>query len=102
MNKLLLSCLLLGAFAVIVCGAPLAASAADEQQPAAAPTADDGKAVFEKQCTSCHKAVRVEKYNGSAPWKTVVSRMIKKNGAKIDENTAAQVVTYLDKTYPKK
>lgn len=107
MNKWPYSCLLLGVIAVLICCSPQAAPSTDLWQPALtadtpAAADDGGKALFDKSCTSCHKAVRIEKYKGSDTWKTVVSRMIKKNGAKIAENDTAQIVTYLDKTYPKK
>lgn len=98
MDKWFYSCLLLGVVAVFICCSPQAAPATDT--PAAAD--DGGKALFDKACTSCHKAVRIEKYKGTDTWKTVVSRMIKKNGAKIAENDVTPIVTYLDKTYPKK
>jgi hypothetical protein len=102
-------CLCLCAGALFICGTYQTSYAADTAKAAAAPTTKDATAptadenqLLQDNCTVCHSLKRVEKYKGKESWKAIVDRMSKKKKAKITADAVARLVTYLDKTYPKK
>jgi hypothetical protein len=83
------------------CGKAQAPPAATPVPPAAV-AAPDAKTLTEKSCTKCHPLTRVEKYAGSAPWDTIVGRMINGHGAKVTPEERAQIVAYLSTAHPVK
>lgn len=60
------------------------------------------KGIFLETCTRCHAVTRIEQYQGSAPWKVIVDRMVREHGAKAGPENAAKIVAYLEQTYGKK
>ena len=84
------------------CGAaseePTQAPAPDTAVPEQAP-ADDGEALLEARCSTCHSADRARQVTKTGDeWDQSVSRMIDK-GAQLTEAEKAVLVDYLTETY---
>ncbi len=71
----------------------------------AAPTLDlvKTKALYEDQCTQCHKLAKVDKHgkDDEAGWRKIVTRMIEENDAELDANQARDIVGDLAATRAK-
>lgn len=74
----------------------------DQDTPPPAEVADPGKALFELSCNKCHAQKKAEAYAGTETWQAIVDRMITKHGAEVKAEDAANIVAYLDKTFPRK
>lgn len=63
---------------------------------------EDGKALFEKKCGSCHgiKKATGQKKN-KTEWADTVMRMKNKNGAPVNDDEAKIIIDYLGKNYGK-
>lgn len=81
---------------------PLVCACSAEKQPATDKQQADSKALFEKKCSSCHKADRAtSKQKTAAEWTDTVMRMKNKNGAPVSDEEAQQIIDYLAKNYGK-
>jgi len=63
---------------------------------------EDGKALFDKKCGSCHgiKKATNQKKN-KTEWADTVMRMKNKNGAPVNDDEAKIIIDYLAKNYGK-
>jgi mono/diheme cytochrome c family protein len=75
-------------------------------RPAPPPMADASKykAVFEEQCSQCHKLSQVAKHglDDEKGWREIVQRMISENEADLSPTQVRQIVAYLAATRGKK
>lgn len=63
---------------------------------------DSAKELFEKKCSTCHKADRAtSKIKTQKEWDATVMRMINARGAKINDADAKIIIDYLAANYGK-
>lgn len=55
---------------------------------------------FQSTCTTCHGVEQIQNYQGSASWPEIVELM-KDFGGFFTESERAEVIEYLENTYPK-
>ena len=83
------------------CGSKPAATQTPQPATPAISDADVAKFVHDT-CTNCHTMARVNAYSGKESWPTIVTRMIKQNGAKVAPQQAQMIEAYLEKAHPAK
>ncbi|MCX5758534.1 MAG: hypothetical protein NTU83_08525 [Candidatus Hydrogenedentes bacterium] len=93
--------LVVAGFALGGCGSKPAATQVPQLTTPAISDADVAKVVGET-CSKCHPVARVHAYSGKGSWQTIVTRMIKQNGAKVAPQQAQMIEAYLEKTHPAK
>ena len=70
-----------------------------EGEPAVQPALDDGEALLQERCSTCHSLDRVTRLQKSREeWEQTVTRMVSK-GAELSEDEQAVLVDYLAETY---
>ena len=77
------------------------AAAPSPVAPAKETAVADAKPLFEQSCAKCHPLDKAEGYKGPEAWDKVVGRMVEKHGAEVTPADAANIVQYLNATYPK-
>jgi len=94
--------LILGAVACSASPSPAPGSKATQRDSAQSLSAAQDEKLFEESCSKCHPAARAKDYTGTEAWNSIVRRMIDAHKASITPETAARIIAYLEKTYPKK
>ncbi len=62
----------------------------------------EGKELFEKKCSTCHKTDRsTSKKKTAKEWESTVTRMINSRGAQINDAEAKTIIDYLAANYGK-
>ena len=86
-------------FALGGCGSKPAATQTPQPAMPAISDADVATLVGET-CSKCHPVARVHAYSGKESWQTIVTRMVKQNGAKVAPQQAQMIEAYLEKAHP--
>jgi len=72
------------------------------QGPVLAKGSDEGKALFESRCSTCHGTGRItSKKKSEIDWRSTVERM-KRNGATLNDEETKLVIEHLTQKYGKK
>jgi len=88
----------IGIVFLVVLGIPLYALGQGKE----AVRTDPAKDIFEKKCSTCHKADKAtSKTKTQKEWETTVTRMINSRGAKINDGEAKNIIDYLAANYGK-
>jgi len=70
-----------------------------EETPAVQPASNDGQALLQERCATCHGLDQVKQAQKSdEEWERTVARMVDK-GAQLSEEEQAVLVDYLAETY---
>jgi hypothetical protein len=88
----------IGIVFLVVLGIPLYALGQGKE----ATRADPSKDLFEKKCSTCHKADKAtSKKKTQKEWDATVMRMINSRGAQINDGEAKIIIDYLTANYSK-